>query len=238
VTTAFDPAGSEVIGPLAAIGVRAFTTGRAAGSYGLHSDEPVGAVMARWSALRQALGDAGRRLATSSQVHGRVVVVHEAGWEGWLRTPDADGHLSVVPGTAMAVTVADCVPVFIGHPTGAAAVVHSGWRGTAAGIVAEAVALFRARGMAPGDLVLHAGPSICGECYEVGPDVYRQITGLGVSRPTRVDLRSVIAAQARESGVRAISVSDACTRCDNERFYSHRCGDAGRQLGMILTASS
>jgi copper oxidase (laccase) domain-containing protein len=34
--------------------------------------------------------------------------------------------------------------------------------------------------------------------------------------------------------VRDISISDVCTRCDNARFFSHRAGDAGRQLGVIV----
>jgi polyphenol oxidase len=35
-------------------------------------------------------------------------------------------------------------------------------------------------------------------------------------------------------GVREITISERCTRCDNDRFFSHRAGDAGRQLGVML----
>ena len=107
------------------LGITAFTTGRAAGNFGLQSDEPASAVMARWAALRARLG--GARLATAAQVHGNTILEHEAGWSGWLRADAADGHLALRRGTAMAVTVADCVPVFIAHPSGATAVLH-GWR--------------------------------------------------------------------------------------------------------------
>jgi copper oxidase (laccase) domain-containing protein len=82
--------------------------------------------------------------------------------------------------------------------------------------------------------VLHCGPAICGDCYEVSPDVYGALTGRSVDRPTRVDLRALIAEHARALGVREITISERCTRCDNDRFYSHRAGDAGRQLGVMI----
>jgi len=83
---------------------------------------------------------------------------------------------------------------------------------------------------------MHLGPAICGTCYEVSADVYRQVTSRTVERPTTVDLRAVIADHARLRGVRRISVSPGCTRCDNDRFYSHRAGDQGRQLGVMIAA--
>jgi copper oxidase (laccase) domain-containing protein len=55
-----------------------------------------------------------------------------------------------------------------------------------------------------------------------------------VEVPTTVDLRALIAEHAHALGVRQISVSPFCTRCDNDRFYSHRAGDVGRQLGVIV----
>lgn len=228
--------GGEVVEAFRALGVSAFTTGRAAGSFGTQSDEPVRAVMARWSALRELVGGPGGRLATAAQVHGAEIVVHEPGWRGWLRGPEADGHLAPVRGTACAVTVADCVPVFLAHPSGAVAALHSGWRGTAARITTKAIAAFGALGMHARDLVLHCGPAICGRCYEVSPDVYGQLTGTAVERPATVDLRALIAGHARAAGVSAVTVSALCTRCNNDRFFSHRAGDPGRQLGVIVAS--
>ena len=134
----------------------------------------------------------------------------------------------------MAVTVADCVPVFLAHPTGATAALHSGWRGTVAAITAHAIARFTSVGLTASDILLHCGPAICGRCYEVSPDVYGQLTSRQVQSPTTVDLRALIMDQARALGVRKLSVSPLCTRCNNDRFFSHRAGDAGRQLGVIL----
>lgn len=217
-------------------GIRAFTTTRLAGSFGTATDEPVRHVMERWDALRRELAPQGPRLVTAHQVHGDRVLLHGTGWEGWLRCGDADGHASLDRGTAMAVSIADCVPVFLWHSSGAAALLHSGWRGTASRIVERALDLFSSRGFRSAELSMHLGPAICGDCYEVSPGVFEKVTGRAVTLPTTVDLRALIADHARLRGVRRISVSASCTRCHNDRFFSHRAGDAGRQLGVMIGA--
>lgn len=224
----------EPVEELAAIGIRAFTTTRDAGSFGTASDEPVRDVMERWSALQRELAPGASRLATAQQVHGFGIHQHDGEWSGWLRGPDADGHVATRRGTALAVTVADCVPVFIAHPSGAVALLHSGWRGTAERIVTRGVEALARAGKRADDLVMHLGPAICGRCYEVSPDVYERLTGDPVARPATVDLRAVIAQHARQAGVLHVSISAWCTRCHNERFFSHRGGDWGRQLGVIV----
>lgn len=228
--------GGEVVTHFAQLGITAFTTGRAAGSFGMQTDEPVRAVTARWGDLRTLLGGPATRLATAFQVHGSTVIRHRGEWQGFLRGPEADGHLSAERGTAMAVTVADCVPVLIAHPSGATAALHSGWRGTAARITEVAIRQFAALGFLASDLRLHCGPAICGGCYEVSGEVYAQLTGRDPGRPTQVDLRAIIADHARALGLREISLSPLCTRCDNDRFFSHRAGDHGRQLGVVFAA--
>lgn len=229
--------GGEVVEHFADFGVAAFTTGRAAGSFGMQTGEPVRDVTARWTALRAFLGGAATRLATAFQVHGNEIVHHHGDWQGFLRGPAADGHLSAERGTAMAVTVADCVPVFLAHPSGAAAALHSGWRGTAARITERAIRELGALGFEAKELRLHCGPAICGRCYEVSAEVFARLTGRDPGRPTTVDLRSLIADHARALGVREISISPSCTKCDNDRFFSHRAGEESRQLGVIYAKS-
>lgn len=217
------------------LGFRALVTTRSAGSFGTAGDEPVGIVMARWAQLRESLGVAGQCFATASQVHGARIVEHVSGWTGWLRGDQADGHLLVRRPMSAAVVVADCVPVFVVHPSGAGALLHAGWRGTAAGILAAAIHRLAALDLAPADIRVHTGPAICGDCYEVGADVAAQLTGSQPDGPVRVDLRAILADQARALGVAAITSSDACTRCGPHRFFSHRGGDRGRQLGVLAT---
>jgi YfiH family protein len=215
-------------------GVIAGTTTRAAGSFGFGTDEPVVHVMERWSGLLDAMERQGvRRLASATQVHGADVVRHREGWQGWLRLRGVDGHVSDVPGTAMVVTVADCTPVFIAHPAGVAAVLHAGWRGTATGILPAGLDAMAALGCPADECRVHLGPSICGRCYEVGPEVFEALTGNRPAAKGLIDVRAVLSEQARRRNVMELTVSEACTRCDQHRFFSHRGGDPGRQLGVI-----
>jgi YfiH family protein len=215
-------------------GIRAFTTTRAAGTFSLSGTEPVNEVMGRWTALQADLRDVARRLVSIRQIHGDRVLVHTGGWDGWLRSGEADGHIASERGTALTVGIADCVPVFIGHSSGVVGLLHSGWRGTAAGITAKALDALARYGIAASELAVHLGPAICGRCYEVSADVREQLTGQPVTRPGNVDLRSLIAEQASAAGVRRLTVDSSCTRCDNDRFFSHRAGDPGRQLAVIV----
>ncbi|HYW52144.1 MAG TPA: polyphenol oxidase family protein [Gemmatimonadaceae bacterium] len=216
-------------------GLRAFTTTRAAGTFGTQSAEPAVDLFARWNGLVRGAAELGaHRFASASQVHGAAVAVHDGRWTGWLRLADVDGHAWLRRGTAAAVTVADCVPVFIAHPSGAGALLHSGWRGTVQGITERAIEWFTRSGFGSGSLRIHLGPSICGSCYEVSPDVYGAVTGSAVSAATPVDLRASIAGRARRLGVRDIATSEWCTRCSSDQLFSHRAGDAGRQLGVLI----
>jgi YfiH family protein len=225
---------SELVPDVADLGITAFTTTRQVGTFGVMGAEPVSEVMGRWASLRRELLAMVPRMATAGQVHGARVLVHDGDWRGWLRGDDADGHYSPRRGTAMAVTVADCVPVFVAHPSGAAQVLHSGWRGTVARILDAGLTALADGGHALAEARVHLGPAICGKCYEVSPEVFAKLTGRDPGKPTPVDLRAIIADQARARGVTRITTSPLCTRCDNDRFYSHRAGDHGRQLGVIV----
>jgi purine-nucleoside/S-methyl-5'-thioadenosine phosphorylase / adenosine deaminase len=225
--------GKEVITDFEGWGIRAFTTTRDVGTFSLSGSDPVSEVMGRWSAIQNELSDIALRIVSLRQVHGTRVLVHTGGWEGWLRSGEADGHITAEKGTALAVGIADCVPVFIAHPSGVVALLHSGWKGTAERITPTAIEALARYGHPPDELAVHLGPAICGRCYEVSADVRARLTGQPATRPGHVDLRSLIAEHATELGVQKITVSSSCTRCDNDRFFSHRAGDAGRQIGVI-----
>ena len=232
------PEYAEVVHDFEEFGVTAFTTTRAFGTLSAASDEPARAVFGRWDALRDAARlEGAARFATAHQVHGADVIRHVLGWDGWLRAGNADGHFAPTHGTALGVTIADCVPVFIAHPRGAVALLHSGWRGTAARIVEHGITRFTASGLHARELRMHLGPAICGKCYEVSADVATQVLGSPQSASRTVDLRAVITSHARAAGVRDITTSPLCTKCDNARFYSHRAGDTGRQVAVIFASS-
>ena len=66
--------------------------------------------------------------------------------------------------------------------------------------------------------------------------VLERLTGWQTTRNRNVDLRALLAEQAKEVGVRYLSASPHCTRCDNDLFFSHRAGDAARQVSVIVSA--
>jgi YfiH family protein len=224
----------EDVAEFAGFGIRAFTTTREAGTFSLSGPDPVGEVMSRWTGLQDQLSPFARRTVIGRQVHGSNVITHRGGWEGLLRTGEADGHLAAERGIVLTVSIADCVPIFMAHPSGIVGLLHSGWRGTVGRIVDAGINAFGRLGLPPDELKVHLGPAICGRCYEVSADVRAQLTGQPVNRAGNVDLRSLIAEHARELGVSDISVSPDCTKCDNDRYFSHRAGDTGRQIGVIV----
>jgi polyphenol oxidase len=202
----------------------------------LFGPAPADTVLRRWEGLREAVGAGG--VVVARQVHGSRVALHDAPSPGLrLAAPAADGHVTRAPGLLLAVSVADCVPVFLvdGDARGVA-LLHAGWRGVAAGILEEGVAALSGRlGVAVRDLHLHLGPSICGECYEVGPEVHGAL-GLPVPPgPTPLDLRHILARRALALGVPEgqITRSAHCTRRGPGSFFSHRAGSVGRQVAFL-----
>ncbi|HUF49453.1 MAG TPA: laccase domain-containing protein [Longimicrobiales bacterium] len=206
------------------------------GNMSLFTDTPVGDVLARWHALRDALHC--RIIVHSRQVHEAAVHVHRALPEGLLLAADADGHATRDVGVLLAVSVADCVPINVVAPQARAlALLHGGWRGIAAGILERGIArLTEELGARTAELRVHLGPAICGECYEVGGAV---VSGLGLPAvgpgTAHVDIRAVLARRARALGVPAahISVSTHCTRHGDSPFYSHRGGCRERQISVL-----
>ncbi len=222
---------AERYGLVAGITTRGTGTGF---SLGLWSDEPVGQVLTRWRAFAEAFHPRFTGIALGHQVHGTTVHWHERAPEGWLLLDGIDGHLTASPGLLLAVTVADCIPVYLTAPqSGAIALVHAGWRGVAGGVLAAGIAALQAHsGAVASDVVMHCGIGVCGACYEVGSEVVERLTGERATSPQRVDLRAILATQAAELGIGAVSQSPWCSAHDRELFFSHR-GSGGRDGRMV-----
>jgi polyphenol oxidase len=218
------------------------TTGRGGGpepfDLGLSGAQPVGGVMDRWRGLLRAVEL--ESAVHARQVHGADLWIHrESVPPGILVMSGLDGHLTDRTGLLVSVSVADCTPVSIVDPqTRVLALVHAGWRGTAGGIVERAIhRIVESWQAAPEGLWVHCGPSICGACYEVGPEVHAAIhPGRPAPEgPAPIDVRAAIAERALGLGVPAsqVTVSGHCTRCGPPDFFSHRGGDGGRQMGIL-----
>lgn len=195
----------------------------------VHSPQPHGSAVGVWpDETREGAGqDARRDPGGPSLRRAPTVALVEA----------RDGHLTAEPGVLLAVTTADCVPVFVVDPVRkAVAMIHAGWRGAAAGILEEGLAAMRSSFGTPAqDVHLHLGPAICGDCYEVGPEVFRAFGLQPPAGPAPIDVREILAGRAVAAGVdpERLTVSDHCTRCTDSDLFSHRGGDAHRQVGYL-----
>ena len=199
----------------------------------LTRDEP-DLVMENRRRLTSALGIEPRRVAMQRQVHGSHIAFHDGEVSESVFTrplpdpPEADGHITTVPGLPLLVLVADCLPVAVGGPEGLA-MLHCGWRGLAGSLVDDAVRSVQAT---------HAviGPGIGPCCYEVGPEVLDafEALGEGIADGRMCDLPEVARRILRRAGVDRIENSGACTSCDRKRYFSHRRdgGLTGRQAGI------
>jgi YfiH family protein len=155
------------------------------------------------------------------QVHSARVLPAAPGECG-----EGDALVTRRPGLALAVATADCVPVLLAAPDAAAAV-HAGWRGVAAGVVPAAVADL---GGDPRRLTAWIGPAIGACCYEVGYEVVASVAArsdAAVATPgpggrPHLDLVAAARTQLHAAGVGAVHVVLRCTRCDPERLWSYR----------------
>jgi YfiH family protein len=193
---------------------------------------PVGEVMERWRMFRAAVpGFTG--VVISHQVHGATVLWHDSA-RGMIIEGVADGHATATPGVLLAVTVADCIPVYLVDPVRrAVALVHAGWRGTAAGVLSQGLALLQSHGSNVENVVIHCGIGICGQCYEVGSEVLRACGDRASAGESRgLDLRSVLKKQAGEHSVENVSTSHLCTVHGGPEFWSHR-GSGGADGRMV-----
>jgi YfiH family protein len=135
--------------------------------------------------LRDLAGAVGaHEIAMVTQVHGRGVVVVRSGTPLPEVRPEADVLVSDSPDIAIAIRVADCVPLLMAdRERGVVAAVHAGWRGTAARAAAAAIeVLGREFGTRPADLVVAIGPSIGACCYEVGTELVDAFAAAGHER--------------------------------------------------------
>jgi YfiH family protein len=191
-----------------------------------------------------ACGLGARALARMEQAHGaRVAVVEGACVPAGAPAPETDALLTCEPGSALLGLGADCCLVLLCDPrSGAVGVVHSGWRGTAAGVGPEAVRRLCERWDArPGDLLAGLGPAIGACCYEVGADVAAAFAGSPRVRPVgsrwRLDLAGAIADGLEGAGLDRARIErlDLCTACRPDDFFSHRRDGArtGRHGALI-----
>lgn len=211
-------------------------------------------VMENYRRVKEATGIPTDHMAFTRQVHGKTVRIVSEADVHTLMTPvpyDADGLVTNLPGLAITCFIADCVPLLLHDPVHrVVGAIHCGWRSTVQDIMAEAVAQMRTLGTDPADLRAAVGASIGACCFETGPEVPEAVYALlpddhdGIVRPAEapekfyVDLREAIRRRLVQLGVwpEHILVSQECTMCQKEKYWSHRATDGkrGHQAAMIV----
>ena len=200
-------------------------------------DDPA-AVAANRRRLADAAGLAPDAVIWMEQIHGATVQVVDGPRTGPVEA--TDGLVTATPGIAVAVLVADCVPVLLADPVGGVVgSVHAGRVGAAAGVIPRAVEAFRSAGGDPARSDVLLGPAVCGACYEVPPDMQAAVESRlpGSAVRTRqgtpgLDLRAGLARQLAGLGVDRIVTDPRCTAEDPELYSHRRDGTTGRQAGV------
>lgn len=202
----------------------------------VHVDDAHGKVLANRELLTKQLGVQG--LAFGKQVHGSGVrVVNGLSNRTSRGLDDTDGLVTTVPGIALVMMGADCLPVLLAAE-GVVGAAHVGRPGLQKGVLHELVRVMREQGAA--QIVATIGPGICGLCYEVpasmAGEVEKAVPGSRATTregTTSVDLLKGATLQLEREGVAATSVG-GCTLEQPDRFFSYRRdGVTGRHGGVV-----
>ena len=214
--------------------------------------DPAENVLENYRRLGTALGIDPFSAAFTKQVHGTAVrVVTDADRVSPADPAPcaADGLVTNVPGLPIFCFIADCVPVLLCDEThGVIGAVHCGWRSSVADILGVAVGKMVSLGAQPRDIHAAIGASIGRCCFETDgdvPDALRAYLGADAEEfvfpdggKYHVELRGANARRLIQLGLRpdGIAVSDECTMCECEKYWSHRHvrgGQRGSQCAVI-----
>ena len=227
---------------------------------GIHRGDDPANVAENYRILTQALGFSTEDLVATHQTHSDIVRAVGREDRGVClvegASPECDALVTNAPGVALVIYTADCTPILLcgekedGSPVISA--VHAGWRGTAKGIAGKAVEAMCALGCRPESIKAAVGPHIGSCCYEVGGDLLEDVTVLRGSDFARrhitpsphasgkffCDMTGMNREILMEAGVPSshIDVTDHCTYCMSDVYYSHRktSGKRGAMGGGIV----
>ena len=201
--------------------------------------------------LASALDFDPAKFVLTRQTHSDIVrVVTDADCSGLCHRdyPESDALVTNTPGVALLVFTADCTPILLHDPvTGAVGAAHAGWRGTHQAIAVKALqAMVDNFGCDPKNVRAAVGPNIGSCCFETDADVPEaMLSAFGEEiapyiekkgEKYHLDLKAINAFILRRAGVQHIDISENCTMCEHDRFWSHRYtkGERGSQGAIIV----
>ncbi len=212
-------------------------------------DDPAKVTENRRRALARLEID-GAVLVTAYQVHSAKALVVERPWAQDDR-PRVDGLVTRVPGLALGVLTADCVPVLLADSqAGVVGAAHAGWHGALAGVLESTVEAMEDLGAARERLVVGIGPAIAQRSYEVGPDypapfLEQDQDNRDLFYPSRrqghlhFDLKGYVARRLARLSLASVQALPCDTCAEDQRFFSYRRAclrgepDYGRGLSVI-----
>ena len=219
----------------------------------LNSGDEPSCVIENYRRLRSTLEIGPDCFVFSHQVHKTDIRLVG---RGDMRAPfspvpyDADGLITAEEEVPLIIFTADCIPILLYDPVRrAAGAVHAGWRGTARDIAGKTVREMSVRlGCSPQNIRAAIGPGISRCCFETGPEVpdaMGEILGCDAEAFIRprggkymVDLKGINHALLTRAGVldQNIAMSDECTVCRSDKYWSHRItrGRRGTQASLIM----
>jgi hypothetical protein len=205
---------------------------------GAHVGDEPEAVEKNRSRLAGELGLSPDRVIWMEQVHGRTVTVVDGPRTEPVEATDA--LVTAVPGLAVAVLVADCVPVLLADAeAGVVAAVHAGRVGARVGVLPAALAAMAQAGAEIGRVEALLGPAVCGECYEVPAAMQADVAAHlpGSASRTRsgtpgLDLRAGLWQQLANAGIAKIGLDPRCT-VEDRTLYSHRREGATGRIAAV-----
>jgi YfiH family protein len=209
-------------------------------------------VLQNWNRLAMAFGIPLENFLTLNQVHGDDIFVIKPYGDYFPadRALNYDAIVTNRTNLAICIKTADCVPVFIvDRVKKIIAAVHAGWKSTALEITAKVIRLLQEKyDSSPSDIVAAIGPAIGKCCFEVDAATVNYFLKqkdheaflFPGERPNKwmVDLAEANRRQIINCGIpeENIDVSDLCTSCGQDLFFSHRGsgGITGRQVNFMM----
>lgn len=193
--------------------------------------------------LANQIGISPNNFVFQTQVHSNNYSIVEKG-AGFFSKDSAisDNDILVTNQKNLAIVTrsADCTPVVLyDKKNQVLSVVHSGRKGTF--LHASVVALKAMQNNFSSqveDIIVGIGPAICQKCYQVDKFMGKEFINEGFNEScisflgdkAYLDLKKIIYFDLIKNGVlpQNIQVSDYCTSCNNDLFYSYRKGDKQR----------
>lgn len=214
-------------------------------NFGFNRGDNPDAVRQNYRIFASAIGADPERYAAVKQVHSTIVLLAP---QETLANPftkekivEADGVISNTPGVFPVCYFADCIPTLLYEPDARCwGAVHSGWRGAAEDILGIAIRRMKEElGADPAKILMAIGPSICPDCFEVGPEVAEKFDAdlvlCGYPKP-HVDLWRAVERSAVKAGVPEgnITCMGECTMEYIDCYFSHRAH--GERRGVLMAA--